>query len=105
MKASDIRKIVYEAVPEYRNLKWPNGGSRVHCSYSDKHKIGYVALGIGLLSPEAEKILDEVGSLKTTQKAITDGLRKVFGSKLKFNNVGRGVHDRYCHGFYFTTRG
>ena len=100
MNAKSIKDMVFAAVPAYREARWATNSSRVHTSYSEKEKSGFVALGIGLLSPDAEAVFDKVGTLKTTKQAIVKEMRKHFKG-LKTTEVYTDVKDRYCHGFYF----
>ena len=96
-----LRNIVYTAVPEYRDARWPSNGQRVSVSLIDK--IGVISLGIGLITPGAEAVFDKVGTLTTTKDKIVRELKKHF-KIVKVSDVFRGVKDRYCHGFYFTIK-
>ena len=84
--AHSMRRIVFETVPAFKQIK-----DRVSCS-GDKDTKRWtvtVSLTTGLLSPEAEAIYDEFGTLKYDNNAalIADKIAAHFGLKVESCNV------------------
>lgn len=107
--AATIKRAVFAAVPEYKNAKWANGGSRVSTSHwkifndpkDTKHE-GVVRLGVGLLSKDAEDSLNKAGGdLHDTHHKIIKELGKHFHNpKKSLITHGHGEH-RYHQEMYF----
>lgn len=102
VRAIDVRKAVFKAVPEYKPLH------RINCSVLRNG--GLISLHIGLLSPEATSTFDKVGTLDQTWKKILNEVQKLYpGKKVglgKFTNKNAPVSmwhgkNRYSHGLYY----
>lgn len=97
---SILRKIVYAAVPEYQDARWPSGGQRISVMF-DGHN-GAVHLGVGLLTSDVLQVFHAVGTLDKTQSKILNEIAKYFDITYNSEVLDR-TKDRFHQGFYFTT--
>jgi hypothetical protein len=95
-----LRNIVYAAVPEYQDAKWPSGGQRISVSFNGHE--GAVHLGVGLLTSDAIQVFNKVGALDRTQNKILAEIAKYF-KVTQTSEVYDGTKDRFHQGFFFKT--